>query len=151
MWLESRAELAELLAQELPAEPRKAERNAAVFWQELATLFVRYLRTARRLEACYDQAVQPQKRPLLRRLLDVVLGRLLELKRDLVALHLSEYHDLDHVLQQLHLGPADLEVPIPRYFLLERAKVLQERREVLAEILARTAPCKVAAVSGRAA
>ncbi|XP_048366495.1 IQ and AAA domain-containing protein 1-like [Sphaerodactylus townsendi] len=145
MWLESRAELAELLAQELPAEPRKAERNAAVFWQELATLFVRYLRTARRLEACYDQAVQPQKRPLLRRLLDVVLGRLLELKRDLVALHLSEYHDLDHVLQQLHLGPADLEVPIPRYFLLERAKVLQERREVLAEILARTAPCKVAA------
>nr|XP_056713173.1 IQ and AAA domain-containing protein 1-like [Euleptes europaea] len=145
LWRESRGALAELLAQELPAEPRKAERNAALFWHTLATLFVRYLQTARRLEACYDQGVQPQKRPVLRRLLDGVLGRLLELKHELVALQLSEYHYMDHVLHELRLGPADLEVPIPRYFLHERAKALQERREVLAEILARVAPSKTAA------
>lgn len=42
---------------------------------------------------------------------------------------------------------ADLEVPIPRYFLSERAKVLQERQEVLGEILARAAPSKCAVVS----
>ncbi|KAL8164760.1 UNVERIFIED_CONTAM: hypothetical protein K2H54_004085 [Gekko kuhli] len=131
---------------ELPAgAARKAERSAALFSHTLATLFLRYVQIARRLEACYDQGVQPQKRPVLRRLLDAVLGRLLELKQELVDLQLSEYHYMDHVLQELGLGPADMEVPIPRYFLSERAKALQERQEVLAEILARVAPSKSAA------
>ncbi|XP_061443009.1 IQ and AAA domain-containing protein 1-like isoform X7 [Rhineura floridana] len=35
-----------------------------------------------------------------------------------------------------------MEVPIPRYFLSERAKVLQERQEVLAGLLTRVAPSK---------
>ncbi|XP_077159520.1 IQ and AAA domain-containing protein 1-like isoform X3 [Paroedura picta] len=142
LWQESQVVLAELLEKELPAEPRKPERNAALFFHTLAILFVRYVQVARRLEACYDQGVQPQKRPVLRRLLDGVLGRLLELKQELVDLQLSEYHYMDHVLQELGLDPADLEVPIPRYFLSERAKVLQERQEVLTEILARVAPGK---------
>ncbi|XP_060104197.1 IQ and AAA domain-containing protein 1-like [Heteronotia binoei] len=147
LWQEARAALAELLEQEAPAggAARAQERSAALFFHTLATLFVRYVQIARRLEACYDQAVQPQKRPILRRLLDGVLGRLLELKQQLVDLQLSEYHYLDHVLQELGLTPADLEVPIPRYFLSERAKALQERQEVLAEILARVAPSKSAA------
>ncbi|XP_054846965.1 IQ and AAA domain-containing protein 1-like [Eublepharis macularius] len=145
MWLEARLALEELLAQELPAEARRPERNAALFFHGLATLFLRYVQIARRLEACHDQGVQPQKRPVLRRLLDGVLGRLLELKEELVQLQLSEYHYMDHVLQELHLSPADMEVPIPRYFLSERAKVLQERQELLTRILARVAPSKAAA------
>ncbi|KAF7235582.1 IQ and AAA domain-containing protein 1-like, partial [Varanus komodoensis] len=140
LWRESRLALTELLAQELPGEPAKPERSRSVFYHTVATLFLRYVQTARRLEACYDQVVHPQKRILLRRLLDGVLGRILELKHELVELDVSEYHYMDHVLQELKLTPADMEVPIPKYFLSERAKVLQERKEVLAGLLDRVGP-----------
>ncbi|KAL7977913.1 hypothetical protein Chor_010865, partial [Crotalus horridus] len=142
MWLESRRILQELLEQELWAEPRKAEKSRAVFWHRLANLFLRYVQVARRLEACYDQVVHPQKRLVLRPLLESVLGRLLELKQELVQLDRSEYHYMDHVLEELKLTPAEMEVPIPRYFVKERAKVLQERQEVLAGLLARMVPAK---------
>ncbi|XP_034279359.1 LOW QUALITY PROTEIN: IQ and AAA domain-containing protein 1-like [Pantherophis guttatus] len=137
LWQESRRILKELLDQELSTEPRKPEKNRTVFWHRLATLFLRYVQVARRLEACYDQVVHPQKRLALRPLLDSVLGRILELKQELVELDLSEYHYMDHVLEELKLTPAEMEVPIPKYFVRERAKVLQERQEVLAGLLAR--------------
>uniref|UniRef100_A0A8D2KTV3 IQ motif containing with AAA domain 1 like n=1 Tax=Varanus komodoensis TaxID=61221 RepID=A0A8D2KTV3_VARKO len=105
LWRESRLALTELLAQELPGEPAKPERSRSVFYHTVATLFLRYVQTARRLEACYDQVVHPQKRILLRRLLDGVLGRILELKHELVELDVSEYHYMDHVLQELKLTP----------------------------------------------
>ncbi|XP_025032663.1 IQ and AAA domain-containing protein 1-like [Python bivittatus] len=134
--------LKELLEQELSAEPTKPERSRAIFSHRVATLFLRYMQVARRLEACYDQVVHPQKRLVLRPLLDSVLGRILELKQELVELDLSEYHYMDHVLEELKLTPAEIEVPIPKYFLSERAKVLQERQEVLAGLLARMGPGK---------
>lgn len=105
LWQESRRILKELLDQELSTEPRKPEKNRAVFWHRLATLFLRYVQVARRLEACYDQMVHPQKRLALRPLLDSVLGRILELKQELVELDLSEYHYMDHVLEELKLTP----------------------------------------------
>ncbi|GLH04259.1 Uncharacterized protein GBIM_10006 [Gryllus bimaculatus] len=39
----------------------------------VADLYVRYLRLVRNLDVCYDQVTQPQKRPLLRRLLDMAI------------------------------------------------------------------------------
>ncbi|KAM6452646.1 IQ and AAA domain-containing protein 1-like isoform 2-T2 [Liasis olivaceus] len=142
LWRESQRTLKELLEQELSAEPTKPERSRAIFSHRVATLFLRYMQVARRLEACYDQVVHPQKRLVLRPLLDSVLGRVLELKQELVERDLSEYHYMDHVLEELKLTPAEIEVPIPKYFLSERAKVLQERQEVLAGLLARMGPGK---------
>ncbi|KAJ1063221.1 hypothetical protein K5549_013086 [Capra hircus] len=84
--------------------------------------------------------VQPQKRRLLRRLLDSVACRVLELKDDLVRADLCETHCLDQVLQDLKLTPADLEVPIPKYFELERSSILKEREHVLTELLSRLKP-----------
>ncbi|ETE56338.1 IQ and AAA domain-containing protein 1, partial [Ophiophagus hannah] len=63
----------------------------------------------RRLEACHDQVVHPQKRLALRPLLESVLGRLLELKQELVELDLSEYHYMDHILEELKLTPVSQE------------------------------------------
>ncbi|XP_067326692.1 IQ and AAA domain-containing protein 1-like [Anolis sagrei] len=142
LWRETRVTLEDLLSAELPPEPPRPERNRASFGHGLGVLFARYVGAARRLEACYDQGVHPQKRPVLRMLLDAVLGRVLELKHQMVELDLSETHCLDHALHELKLTPADLEVPIPRYFLSERAKVLLERQEVLAGLLTRVGPGK---------
>ena len=84
---------------------------------------VKYIQIFRRLEQCYDQVVHPQKRILLRKLLDGVTGRVLELKNELVRLDCHYVHYLDDILQDMKLTPADLEMPIPKYYRVERAKV----------------------------
>ncbi|XP_053873657.1 IQ and AAA domain-containing protein 1-like [Malaclemys terrapin pileata] len=140
MWLESQAALKELLAQELPSQPPRPETDQRLFFHMLATLFLRYTQILRCLETCYDQMVHPQKRRVLQHMLDGVMGRVLELKNEMVETELSEYHYMDDVLQDLKLTPADMEVPIPKYFVNQRAKALKERQQVLSEILARVEP-----------
>ncbi|MCJ8734625.1 hypothetical protein PDJAM_G00237410 [Pangasius djambal] len=135
LWTEAHEELCDLLSQELPAEPLRPERDRVVFFQRLATLYVRYVRIFRQLEEAYDQIIQPQKRRLIRDVLDGVIGRVLELKNEMVEKEYSEYHYMDDVIQDLKLMPEDLEIPIPKYFLSERRKVLQERAAVLSSIL----------------
>lgn len=46
----------------------------------VSKLYLQYVKIFRRLEECYDQIVHPQKRLLLRQLLDSTIGRILELK-----------------------------------------------------------------------
>uniref|UniRef100_A0A8C0QW66 IQ and AAA domain-containing protein 1-like n=1 Tax=Canis lupus dingo TaxID=286419 RepID=A0A8C0QW66_CANLU len=126
--------------QELPLLEPVPDRERQSFHYRLSSLYLYYLGLLRRFDTLYDQMVHPQKRRLLRRLLDGVAGRVLELKDDLVRTDLSEYHCLDHALQDLKLTPADLEVPIPKYFLLEQSTILKERGLMLAEILSRMGP-----------
>ena len=38
-------------------------------------MYVKYVQIFRRLEQCYDQIVQPQKRRVLRHALDAIIGR----------------------------------------------------------------------------
>uniref|UniRef100_A0A8C3HDN7 IQ motif containing with AAA domain 1 like n=1 Tax=Chrysemys picta bellii TaxID=8478 RepID=A0A8C3HDN7_CHRPI len=147
MWLESQAALKELLAQELPSQPPRPETDQRLFFHMLATLFLRYTQILRCLETCYDQMVHPQKRRVLQHMLDGVMGRVLELKNEMVETELSEYHYMDDVLQDLKLTPADMEVPIPKYFVNQRAKALKERQQVLSEILARVEPSMPSGVS----
>uniref|UniRef100_A0A8C4YAK9 IQ motif containing with AAA domain 1 like n=1 Tax=Gopherus evgoodei TaxID=1825980 RepID=A0A8C4YAK9_9SAUR len=101
MWLESQAALKELLAQELPSQPPRSEKDQRLFFHMLATLFLRYTQILRCLETCYDQMVHPQKRRVLQHMLDGVMGRVLELKNEMVETELSEYHYMDDVLQDL--------------------------------------------------
>ena len=74
-------------------------------FQLLATMYIKYIQIMRRLEQCYDQIVHPQKRRVLRHCLDGVMGRILELKHEMVNLEFSEYHYFDDVLSDLKLTP----------------------------------------------
>ncbi len=49
-------------------------------FRTVSRVYLRYTRVLRNLDVCYDQIVQPQKRILLRQILDAVIGRILELK-----------------------------------------------------------------------
>ncbi|XP_069317655.1 IQ and AAA domain-containing protein 1-like [Eulemur rufifrons] len=140
LWESSHVTLQELLDREQPLLEPVPERERQSFQYKVASLYLRYLGLLRRFDTIYDQMVQPQKRRLLRRLLDCVAGRVLELKDELVRVDLSESHCLDHVLQDLKLTPADLEVSIPKYFLLEQSTAIRERGQMLAEILSRMGP-----------
>ncbi|XP_059789013.1 IQ and AAA domain-containing protein 1-like [Balaenoptera ricei] len=140
LWDSSHLILQELLDQEQPLLEPVPHRERQSFRYRLSSLYLYYLGLLRRFDTLYDQTVQPQKRRLLRRLLDGVAGRVLELKDDLVRVDLCETPCLDQVLQDLKLTPADLEVPIPKYFQLERSSVLRERGHMLADLLSRLEP-----------
>ncbi|XP_069555042.1 dynein regulatory complex protein 11 [Brachyistius frenatus] len=135
LWAEAQLELTRLLTEELPAEPPRPEKDRVVFFQRLTTLYVRYIQIFRQLEKVYDQVVHPQKRQLIRKLLDGVMGRVLELKNEMVETEFSEYHYMNDVLHDLKLTPPTLEIPIPHYFLTERSKEVLERKTMLTDIL----------------
>ncbi|XP_070281037.1 IQ and AAA domain-containing protein 1-like [Myotis yumanensis] len=140
LWDSSHVTLQELLDQEQPMLQPVPTREWQSFQYRLSSLYLYYLGLLRGFDTLYDQMVQPQKRRLLRRLLDSVAGRVLELKDEMVRVDMCEWHCLDHVLRDLGLTPADLEVPIPKYFRLEQSSILQERELMLAEILSRMEP-----------
>lgn len=100
-------------------------------------MYVRYTQIFRKLEQCSDQMVHPQKRRIIRITLDGVIGRLLELKQEMVNLEFNEFHYFDDVISDLKLAPNDVDLPVPKYFRNERAKLLKEREKFFAQILAR--------------
>lgn len=77
--------------------------NAA--FQLVATMFVKYVQIFRKLEQCYDQIVHPQKRRLIRVILDGCMGRIIELKHEMITMDYSEYHYFDDILADLKLTP----------------------------------------------
>ncbi|XP_061883777.1 dynein regulatory complex protein 11 isoform X1 [Entelurus aequoreus] len=135
LWAEAQVELSRLLVEEIPEVPLRPEKDRVVFFQRLAMLYVRYLQVFRQLEKADDQVVHPQKRRLLRNVLEGVMGRVLELKNEMVDKEFSEYHYMDDVLHDLKLTPAELEIPIPTYFLRDRSGDSLERTTMVTNIL----------------
>ncbi|KAM9797036.1 dynein regulatory complex protein 11 [Syngnathus typhle] len=135
LWAEAQVELSRLLVDEVPPQPIPPEKDRVLFFQRVAMLYVRYLQIFRQLEKVYDQVVQPQKRRLILHTLESVMGRVLELRKEMVEKELCEYHYMDDVLHDLKLTPADLEIPIPHYFLSERSQATEENATMLANIL----------------
>ncbi|XP_006866877.1 PREDICTED: IQ and AAA domain-containing protein 1 [Chrysochloris asiatica] len=135
IWYQTQEALNSLLDKESQKmmEPHK---NQVFIFEMLATFYVKYVQIFRKLENVYDQIVHPQKRILIRKMLDGVMGRILELKNEMVELELTEFHYFDDILQDLKLAPQQLDIPIPRYFLKEKLEVIKEREKMLAQILA---------------
>ena len=82
--------------------------------RQYSTMYIKYVLVFRRLEDCYDQVFHPQKRRLLRTTLEGTIGRILELKHEMLALDFSEYHYFDDLLLSMKLTPNDIELPIPK-------------------------------------
>lgn len=97
--------------------------------------YLRYICIANKLEEVYDKMIQPQKRLLVRKLLDACLGRVIELKHDLVNIDLMEFSYNDTVIERLQLTPMDTELHIPRYFLRERRHEIEFRNKAMNDIL----------------
>ncbi|XP_072833386.2 dynein regulatory complex protein 11 isoform X3 [Pogona vitticeps] len=135
IWAEAQESLNSLLQKEIEEKSQKPLKDRLVVFQMLATFYIKYVQIFRNLEAAYDQIVHPQKRLIIRQVLDGVMGHILELKNEMVELEYSEYHYFDDILQDLKLSPENIEIPIPRYFIKEKLKVLKERERILAQIM----------------
>eukprot|EP00069_Balaena_mysticetus_P019812 bmy_12491T0 len=135
MWHQTQEALNSLLDKE-SQKMMKPQRNQVFIFQMLATFYIKYVQIFRNLENVYDQIVHPQKRILIRKILDGVMGRILELKNEMVELELTEFHYFDDILQDLKLVPQQLDIPIPKYFLKEKLEVIKGREKILAQLLA---------------
>jgi ATP-dependent 26S proteasome regulatory subunit len=100
------------------------------FLDHWSAMYVKYVQIARKLEKCHDQVLQPQKRGDIRIMLDSCIGRMLELKHKIIE-YCGEYVSLDEHLIDLKLTPDALEIPIPKYFVEERAKEIEKQREFI--------------------
>ncbi|NXG06462.1 DRC11 protein, partial [Sakesphorus luctuosus] len=134
IWADAQKDLDVLLQRER-SEFLVPEPDLGKVWKMLATSYIQYLEILRRLEAAHAHLRHEQKRAAIRPVLDGVMGRLLELKRELVKLDNSECHDLQDILTELRRLPEDTEIPIPKYFIKENLEVLQQREKTLDEIL----------------
>ncbi|KAB0795971.1 hypothetical protein PPYR_10032 [Photinus pyralis] len=127
------AKAQELLTTTLQSEPTQADRREQR--KLLATLYLRYIIIANYLSECVDQVVQPQKRMLIRKLLVATLGRILELKCDLVEADLCEWSHCGDVIESLHLNPLSCDLTIPSCFTRERKEELEYRKRTVEDTL----------------
>lgn len=101
----------------------RAKKKPKEWFDFYAQLYLRYIETYKKLEDVYDQILHPQKRQWLFPILNKTLGRVLEIKDDLIMFNThskainSRYINLDELLFDLKILPEKLEIPIPRYAL----------------------------------
>ncbi|XP_065679936.1 dynein regulatory complex protein 11 isoform X2 [Hydra vulgaris] len=124
-WHDAQASIKDILDVDL--EQEKPEKDRLVAFQNLAVIYVKYITIFRKLEECYDQIVHPQKLLVIRKVLDGVMGRILELKNNMVSLELSEYHYFDDVISDLKITPKEIDIVIPKYFLEESKHPIKEK------------------------
>ncbi|KAJ4427993.1 hypothetical protein ANN_24006 [Periplaneta americana] len=117
----------------LHAAPYEKDKRAAQIW--VSELYVKYVTVVNKLDQCYDQIVHPQKRLVIRKLLDACIGRVLELKHELVNLDLSEFSYYDDVLLKLKILPMEVEINVPNYYRREREDELKKRKKAMDDIL----------------
>ena len=103
------------------ANKLKAKKKPKEWFDFYAQLYIRYLETYKKLEDTYDQLMHPQKRNALFPILKKTLGRVLEIKDDLVMFNThtkavnSKFVNMDELFFDLKILPEKLEIPIPRY------------------------------------
>ncbi|KFR08231.1 IQ and AAA domain-containing protein 1, partial [Opisthocomus hoazin] len=137
MWRDAQKDLDIQLRRERE-EFLQPEKDRVKVFKMLAASYIKYMQIFRDLETAHDQLVHQQKRTAIRQVLDGVIGRILEIKKEMVELEKSECHYIDNILEDLKLLPEDIEVPVPRYFIKENLEVLQQREKILDQILLNT-------------
>ncbi|XP_056206542.1 dynein regulatory complex protein 11 [Falco biarmicus] len=134
MWTDAQKDLDIQLWRERE-EFLEPEKDRVKAFKMLAASYIKYIQISRNLGTAHDRLIHQQKRTVIRQVLDGVMGRILEIKKEMVDLENSEFHYVDNILEDLKLLPEDLEVPIPRYFIKENLEVLQQREKILDQIL----------------
>jgi hypothetical protein len=117
-----------------PPNPKDVEASREHF----GVLYIKFIQIFKKLSMAYDQMTHPQKRRVLRLLLEGTMGRLLELKHTLVGIECTHFNHFDDILADIKLSPDDIEIPIPPYFRRENLKALKERERILDDLDAKT-------------
>lgn len=135
LWKTTQKDLEDLAVKDYQNQALDPEFDKRLVQKNVFELYVKYIVAANQLEEIYDQMLQPQKRILIRKLLDSCLGRVIELKHDLVNIDMMEFNYNDAVLEELKLTPNDIELKIPRYFIRENECDISYKRRYIDNLL----------------
>ena len=92
----------------------KYQRSDLEWFQFYAHLYAKYVDCYKTLEDSYDQLIHPQKRILLKEMLESTMLRVYEIKMNLIKYNTntnvirSEYINLDELMLQLRIRPHEL-------------------------------------------
>jgi hypothetical protein len=119
----------------------KAEKSSSEWLRFYSNLYISYIQCYKKLELAYDQMVHPQKRIILRQMLEKTILRLLEMKKEMISFNVdtssvgSDFINLDEMLFELKILPEKFEIPVPRFFKDDNPKMFQERDQLLDKLL----------------
>ena len=133
LWLKTQAEIEKVLVSENQVLIGRAEKDRELAYKAVSKLYLQYVKIFRTLDTCLDQMVHPQKRILLRKLLDSTIGRILELKNDLVNLDCIEYSYHDVTMADLGLTPSEVELIVPKFVITDREDEIKYWQGQMAE------------------
>ncbi|XP_067834783.1 dynein regulatory complex protein 11-like, partial [Heptranchias perlo] len=105
LWAQAQSSLSDLLDLEIFTTSIDPSKDWSTYFRYQVNLFIKYIRIFRKLEIVQDQMVHPQKWNVVQMLLEGVMGRLLEIRREMVERGFSEFHFMDDVIQDLKLTP----------------------------------------------
>ncbi|RZF48213.1 hypothetical protein LSTR_LSTR006180 [Laodelphax striatellus] len=135
LWSQTQVTLDDATRIDVDQQSAKPIKDKKLAHNIVSDLYIKYVSAVNRLDQCYDQIVQPQKRMLIRKLLDTSIGRFLELKHELVNLELSEFCYCDNALTEQKILPMEAEVKVPTYYKREREEELQKRKKFMDDVL----------------
>ena len=101
LWVDTQTSIKDVINIEDQHQQGRPEKERNTAFKVIAKIYIRYIVIYQNLDLCYDQMVHPQKRLLLRSLLDSTIGRIIELKHELVNLDFIEYSYVDDVLADM--------------------------------------------------
>ncbi|XP_026761943.1 IQ and AAA domain-containing protein 1-like [Galleria mellonella] len=100
----------------------------------VARVYSKYCELYNKLCDCYDQMEQVQRRQYIKKIIDAVTCRLLELKRTLEEVEVFEFTYPDNALQQLLMVPQDIKILCPFFYPFEIRQ--QEMQYIIDQIFA---------------
>ncbi|GCC38844.1 hypothetical protein chiPu_0023079, partial [Chiloscyllium punctatum] len=109
LWLKAQNSLGDILQLEAASSALDITKDTAAYSRYQNNLYIKYIRIFRKLEIIQDQIAHPQKWKVVDMLLEGVMGRILEVRREMVDKGLSEFHFMDDVIQDLKLTPVRKE------------------------------------------
>lgn len=138
LWAQAQLILDETTKNDSNLLTSKVNKDKAIVFKELSLVIVNYISAINKLDECYDQVIQPQKRILIRNILELSLGRYLELKNDMVNLNFNEFTYFDSAIAQLGLLPQDIELTVPSHYQNERLQTIEWQSNFIDEVLKKT-------------
>jgi len=132
VWSVAQREFRQLLSYERQRSGLKTSDKKELF-TELAEFYFMYVRLYRVMDEVYDQMAHPQKRMLVRQILDYLILRTMEIKSTLVALENSEFIYFDEIAVENNWTPEETTMDIPRYYFYDQEPAVKEREQWISE------------------
>ncbi|XP_046405382.1 dynein regulatory complex protein 11-like [Ischnura elegans] len=135
LWEKSQEELKLITKYESVLLKEKVLKDRDTALNIMGCIYLQYIRAVNKLDECFDQIVQPQKRILIRSVMDSCLCRILELKHNIVEIDMSDFTYIDCLDGEYPVMLHDGEMNIPRYFIQDRRYEVEERKANLKRVL----------------